>query len=53
MVLEVDFDGDGSVPLVSWDYAIAVTDTAPASGQVIPQALAGRYPVASLFGRLG
>ena len=53
VVLEVDFDGDGSVPLVSWDYAIAVTDTAPASGQVIPQALAGRYPVASLFGRLG
>ena len=53
VVLEVQLDGDASIPLVSWEYEVAVSDTAPTTGQLIPQAVGGQYPVAALYGRLG
>ena len=53
VVLQVTFSGDASIPLVSWDYQIGVTDTRPLAGPIVPQTLGGvAYPVVALYGRI-
>ena len=53
VVLQATFGGDGTVPLLPWDYEVATTDTAPVGGELVPQSIGGRYPVAALYGRIG
>ena len=52
-VLQMTFSGDGSVPLLPWEYELATTDTAPTSGVLIPETIGNTYPAVAVFGRIG
>ena len=53
VVLQATFGGDGTVPLLPWSYEVAVTDTTPSGGELIPQTIGGRYAAIALYGRIG
>ena len=52
-VVEAVFAGDGSIPLVGWEYELAVSDTTPPVGALEPETVGNAYPAVAVYGRLG
>ena len=47
------FGGDGTVPLLPWEYELAITDTAPTGADLVKETVGNAYPAVAVYGRIG